>query len=159
MAKGKKKAATDSQRQTKRRDSLREEFGPSVDIHLSEINKKRLDRIVSHMVNMTNAELSTRTRSIAIGELINAYCIENLLKIKNESAKKIHDIHNKLWEFDEYKEDPSYIAEKLTKESLPLPIKKGDVVLFKNKSWTEDDVIYFSKSENLVNYILLSNKK
>ncbi|ECD4582990.1 hypothetical protein E1A30_18495 [Salmonella enterica subsp. enterica serovar Newport] len=158
MAKGKKKAATDSERQKKRRELLIEEFGPSVELHLSMMNKKRLNRIVKYMMNITDAEVSTRTRSIVIGELINSYYIKKLLKMKNEKSQVIYDVYNKLRKLEKYKNDPSHIAEILTKEGFKTPIKNGRNISIKDKKWTKDDVIYFSKSENVVKYILLSNK-
>lgn len=146
------KPNSDVQRQDARRGTLKKDFGPSVDVYMSETTKNRLDKLIEKGV-FPGEDVSpgTRGRCYALAELINQFYYDAFVRPKTKAGKEIADLYNVIWEkriVDRCSEDE--VANYLNEEGYHYPeIKKDDVVL-RNITWSAVDVIKMTHTEDVI---------
>lgn len=142
-------------RQRKRRESLLEQFGKIVPVHMKNETLKRLEAVFGTILRNRHQSGEAEKRSTTITELINQYYIDNLLPRQSDTSEETYKIYCLIWQMNFDKNHEITIANHLTQEGIKTPfldVKSGRIMLDSGK-WKTEDVRQLSDASKIIKMI------
>jgi len=149
---------SDNERQTKRRGKLQAKIGPTVTLHMSDHDKKRLDQVTDKITGIYPP--GTYERSRVIAELVNQYYICYVMHHSGKTAEYIYKKYCEIWDMQFVEEmDDENIAEFMNENKFPVPTENKDgSISLEKREWHRSDVLLYRKTENVINMIDKSSR-
>ena len=149
---------SDAERQKTRREKLREQIGPSVALHMSDHDKKRLNQVAEKITGLYQP--GTHVRSRVIAELVNQYYMSYVMHRSGKTAKYIYEKYLEIWEMRFVdKMDYADITEFMNDNKFLVPTEKKDgSISLEEREWHKPDVLLYRKARNVINMIEKSSR-